>query len=356
MNEELNVPLAKPAPDCERFVRAVTTDYQPPRPPLIEYILDRAVVEPVLSMIGREWVSPGADRQSQAAYWDNFIAFWHHMGYDFVRLEVSMAFPRPGRGGGIRGRTYAETARGPVGSWEELDTYPWPKAEEVDFFGYDCIVENLPEGMGLIANHAGGIFEQVSGLMGYETLCLALYDQPGLVEAVADRIGELMVAFYRRILELPRLIAVFPGDDMGFRSGTLIAPADLRRIFLPWHRRFAALTHEAGLPYFLHSCGNVGEIMDDLIDDVGIQAKHSFEDAILPAAEAKRRWGGRIGILGGVDVDKLTRLPPPELRAYVRKVIDDCAPGGRFALGSGNSIPDYIPPINYLTMIDEALR
>ena len=116
------------------------------------------------------------------------------------------------------------------------------------------------------------------------------------------------------------------------------------------------MAHEAGVPYFLHSCGNVTEIMDDLIDTVRIDAKHSVEDAILPVQEWKRRYGGRIGILGGVDIDKLTRLSHEALRTYVRKIIDDCSGGGHFAIGSGNSIPDYIPLENYLTMLDEALR
>jgi uroporphyrinogen decarboxylase len=165
-----------------------------------------------------------------------------------------------------------------------------------------------------------------------------------------------MEAYYRRILQLDRLIAIFPGDDMGFRSSTLLSPDDLRRYTLPWHKRFAEMAHETGVPYILHSCGNLEEIMEYLITDVGIDAKHSFEDAILPVGEVKRRYGDRIGILGGVDLDKLTRLDPDALRSYVRGIIEECAPGGRFALGSGNSIPDYVPVENYLTMIDEALR
>jgi uroporphyrinogen decarboxylase len=176
------------------------------------------------------------------------------------------------------------------------------------------------------------------------------------VQAVADRISGLMAEYYRRLLEVPRLIAIFPGDDMGFRTGTLLSPDALRRFTLPWHERFARMTHDAGLPYFLHSCGNLAGILPDLVERVGIDAKHSFEDAITPVAEFKRRWGSRIGVLGGVDLDKLARLSPPALRRYVRKIIDDCAPGGRFALGSGNSVPDYVPVENYLTMIDEALR
>ena len=61
------------------------------------------------------------------------------------------------------------------------------------------------------------------------------------------------------------------------------------------------MTHEKGLPYFVHSCGNLVEIMDDLIDEVGIDGKHSFEDAIMPINEAQARWGDRIAVLGGID-------------------------------------------------------
>jgi uroporphyrinogen decarboxylase len=356
MTTRLNVPLAKPKPDCRRFIRAVTTDYQPPKPPLIEYILDRAVLEPALGLIGRKWVDAGGDRAQQAAYWDNFIAFWHRMGYDIVRLEIGLHFPRSDRPGGIRGRHFAETGVGPIAARTDLDNYPWPKVGEFDFWPLEYVATHLPEGMGLITNHAGGPYEIFSFLLGYEGLCLKLFDQPDLVADVARRVGQLMEEYYRHLLTLPNVVAVFPGDDMGFRSGTLISPADLRQHILPWHRRFAAMAHARGLPYFLHSCGNILELMDDLIDDVGIQAKHSFEDAVMPMAEFKRRYGKRIGVLGGVDLNVLTRSTPEELRRYVRRLIDDCAGGGRFAIGSGNSIPDYIPPENYLTMIDEALR
>ena len=72
-------------------------------------------------------------------------------------------------------------------------------------------------------------------------------------------------------------------------------------------------------------------------------------------AEMKRRYGDRIGILGGVDVDILGRATPDGVRRTVRDVIDACAAGGRYAVGSGNSIPSYIPVENFLTMLDEAL-
>jgi len=106
----------------------------------------------------------------------------------------------------------------------------------------------------------------------------------------------------------------------------------------------------------LHSCGKIDAIMEDLIEDVKIDGKHSFQNGVASINEAKDLWGDRICLLGGVDIDKLSRLDPENLRKYVRKIIDYCSPGGRFAIGSGNSIPSYIPVENYLTMLNEAFK
>ncbi len=354
---DLRVPLQNPRPDCDAFLRAVTTPWEPDRPRLVEYLFNPPLMKAVLAELGREWVEPTSDTASQKAYWDNAIAFWHHMGYDYVRIEICLPFSGlTGRKSEALHRNFEETHGGPIQSWEDFEAYPWPDPAKAWLFPYEYVNAHLPEGMGLFANHGGGPFEWLSKLMGYEALCMALFDDPDLVAAIANKIGSLCEAYYAQLLQLENLRAVFPGDDMGFRSGTMIAPDDLRKYTLPWHKRYAQMTHDRGLPYFLHSCGKIFDIVPDLIDDIGIQAKHSYEDAILPASEFKKRYGDRIGVLGGVDVDKLTRLSAGELRSYVRGVIDACAPGGRFAVGSGNSIPDYIPIENYLTMIDEALR
>ena len=358
---DFRVPLSDPQPDGERFIRVVMGEETTERPPMVEYIVDPVVMRPIVAeLMGREWVTPGADRESQARYWDNFIAFWHRMGYDFVRFEMALGFPRPGLTGddptmaGGR-RSWVDEHQGAITSEEDFETYAWPKMENVDFWPLEYITSHLPEGMGFITCHGAGIFEHFSQILSYEGLSLLLYDNPGLVEAVSSRIGELICDYYRHIADLPNLLCIFQGDDMGFKTGTMIGPDDLRRYALPWHKRLAAIAHEKGLPYFLHSCGNLETIMEDLIEDVGIDAKHSFEDAILPVAEFQARYGDRIGVLGGIDVDVLAGRPPGEVRAYVRGVIEACAPRGRYAVGSGNSIPSYVPVESYLTMLDEAL-
>jgi uroporphyrinogen decarboxylase len=163
------------------------------------------------------------------------------------------------------------------------------------------------------------------------------------------------VQFYRHLLDLPGVIAIFQGDDMGFRTGTLLAPDVLRTYTLPWQKRFAAMTHDTGRPYFLHSCGNIIDIMEDLIEDVKIDGKHSFENAIIPVQEFQKKYEGRIAILGGLDINILTRSTPAEVRREIGKLMDECGARGRYAVGSGNSIPSYIPVENYLAMVEEAV-
>jgi uroporphyrinogen decarboxylase len=115
------------------------------------------------------------------------------------------------------------------------------------------------------------------------------------------------------------------------------------------------MTHARGLPYFLHSCGNLSTIMEDLITDIKIDGKHSYEDAIMPVQDFQQRYGSRIAVLGGIDLNILAAASPEAVRRHTRSLMETCGARGRYAIGSGNSIPSYVPVQNYLAMVDEAV-
>jgi uroporphyrinogen decarboxylase len=367
------IPLKHPRPDARHFLD-VLAGRKKAVPPLVEYLVDDVVMKPIVeSLLERPWVPSGSvgtshevrrsapDRTAQKAYLDTFIEFWLRMGYDFVRFEQDLGFQETHleladtAPGSTKQRAWADQHQGTLRTWEEFERYPWPKVEEFDFFPFEYVSTHLPEGMGMITCHGGGLYEHLSWIMSYEGLCMALYDAPDLVKAVADRIGGLLTSFYEHLLQLDGVIAIFQGDDMGFKTGTLLAPDVLRQYCLPWQKRFAAMAHEKGRPYFLHSCGNLAAIMEDLIEDVRIDGKHSYENAIMPVQEFQEKWGSRIAVLGGLDINILTRSTPDQVRAEVGKLMDDCGPRGRYAVGSGNSVPSYIPVENYLAMVEEAV-
>ena len=73
----------------------------------------------------------------------------------------------------------------------------------------------------------------------------------------------------------------------------------------------------------------------------------------MPVEDAFRQFGSHTAILGGYDLNKLCHDTPAQVYAYCRKLIDMGRQGG-YALGSGNSIPDYVPLENYLSMLKAA--
>jgi uroporphyrinogen decarboxylase len=91
--------------------------------------------------------------------------------------------------------------------------------------------------------------------------------------------------------------------------------------------------------------------MDDIIDVIQYDAKHSFEDTILPVEQAYEKWKGRIAVLGGMDLDYIIRSNPEDVFKRALEMLQRTEQRGGYALGSGNSIPKYVPDESYLAMI-----
>lgn len=87
--------------------------------------------------------------------------------------------------------------------------------------------------------------------------------------------------------------------------------------------------------------------MENIINVAGIDAKHSNEDQIALFSIWVNSYGERIGNFGGVDTDHLCRKSEQEIKEIVTEVVGYSINHGGFALGSGNSIPNYVPPEGY---------
>ena len=149
--------------------------------------------------------------------------------------------------------TTVRSAPGPI-----LTGYPWPAVTPGVHWGhYEYLAAHLPEGMGLMACHAGGMYEHLSGHLFLRGAVLRPLRPARPGGGGRRQAGRADARLLPATGGAANLIAVFPGDDMGFRSATLLPARALRQYTLPWHGRFAAVAHERGLPYFLHSCGNL---------------------------------------------------------------------------------------------------
>lgn len=357
----LKVPLKNPKPDFKEFKKVIKGEKRAKKVHFVELLADQEIINFIIeNFFGDRIITFSPETKED--FLKQQINWWYRMGYDYIRLSGGLKFPGKDRKTddtallSKKERSWVEEGRGVINSWEDFEKYPWPDISNIDYSSYEFVSKNLPEGMKMMVCPSSGVLEISSeNLLGFEGMCYLLYENPSLVEVVFNKVGEVIYNFYKNIVELESVEGFFQGDDMGFTTSTIVSPDILRKLVLPWHKRFASLAHKYNKMYWLHCCGNVSILMEDFIKDIKIDAFHSFQDAIIPVGEFKRKYGERIAVFGGVDVDKLCRLEENNLRKYVRKILEECMPY-RYALGSGNSIANYIPVKNYLIMLDEGLK
>ena len=348
------------APNFRELERVITGAAQPSRVHLVELGVDQEVQRYLIeNLFEEEWIPNTEEARRQFAR--QHVAFYARMGYDYapgwarfsnmphfkVRTAADTAELSRGE------RHWVEEGGGIIKTWDDFERIDWEKIRP-EFSWLEDLGKVVPEDMNLVVGAT--VFEMIlEQFLGYEDLFMLSVDNPGLVEAVFERWGQKVYDYYRQAIECPEVGAIFHADDLGFKTATMMSPAFLRKHVFPWFAKYSALAHEHGKTYWYHCCGNVLEVMDDLIRDVRIDAFHSFQDVIIPISDFLARYGNYTAALGGVDMDKLGRMEESDLRAYVREILDNCMPG-RFALGSGNSVANYIPVRNYLALVDEARR
>lgn len=345
-------------PDFSVMEAVLRRQGTPLRVPLYEHLVDTEIIEEIM---GYKLNDPDLlPEENTRASWRKQIKFYAEMGYDYLPMEIPPRFATRGTLYGEDTAVYSRGTRGwvdehagPIQTMADLENPAyWPAEEEIgDFALFSDVASMLPQGMKIIGGLSGGPFEHASFLMGLEPLSLAIYDQPELVAGLFARIGRALTVAAAKLAVLDGIGAYRFGDDLGYKNSTMISPAKLRELVFPWAKSVVFAAHRAGKPFVLHSCGQLAAVMDDLIGEVGIDAKHSFEDVIMPVTEAKRLWGNRVAILGGIDVHFLCTANPREIAERTKRTLDFCAPGGGYAMGSGNTIANYIPVGNYLAML-----
>ena len=349
---------AKVTPNWRTLRDALTPGKKMDRVHFMELFLDGETEQAVARQFGLADGLASSDIHTRGPA---VIRLYRFLGYDAIRCQPKgWDYPRKNlvaadttAGPQNRGsRGWVDEGVGVIASWEDFEKYPWPNPDKLDWSGVEWYSENLPEDMAIYTLTAHQL-EELVWLMGYEGLCMAMYDQPDLVAAMVRKIENIETEFTRRLVKFDRVKFVWGSDDMGFKTGTMVQADFIRKNVLPCHTKCAQIAHAAGRTYLLHSCGNLRQIMPDLLDDVRIDAKHSFEDTIEDVRQAKKTYGQKIALLGGIDVNFLCRADEPAIRRRVRETLGACLPGGGYCLGTGNTVTNYIPLENYLAMLDE---
>jgi len=337
-------PRAVAPPDFENLL-AVLSCTRPRRPTLFEFFLNA----PLYARVVPDPPPCAPDLEQYARE----IEAYRRLGYDYAPFIV------PGfhfTAGEVREEATRSLNEGAVVTdRRSFDAYAWPDPDEAAYSVLDRAATLLPPGMKFVVRGPCGVLENVVALVGYENLCYLTVDDPALVSDVFEAVGSRLVRYYERCASHPAVGAVIGNDDWGFKTQTMLPPDQLRRFVFPWHERIVEIAHAAGKPAILHSCGRVDAVMEDVIERMKYDAKHSYEDAIQPVEEVYEAYRGRIAVLGGIDMDFVCRAAPEEVYERSRNMLLAAEAHGGYALGTGNSVPEYVPDENYFAMVRAAL-
>jgi len=320
---------------------------KPSRPTLFEFFLN----DPLYEFLAGTPIVPDMDKYE---YCRILCKAFRNAGYDYATIHVmSFGFPAKQRS---HEKTVSLNEGFVITNWEEFEKYQWQNPKESDYDFLDKLGKEIPAGMKLIIPCPGGVLENLITLTGYDNICYLLADNPSLIKSICDAIGSRLVKHCQLVLQHESVGAIIGNDDRGFKTQPMLSPEAMRKYIIPWHKKIVEIIHQAGKPAIMHSCGNLELLMDDIINVIKYDGKHSYEDTILPVESFYSKYGRKIAVLGGIDVDFIVRSTPEEIYKRSSKMLEIASDFGSYALGTGNSVPEYIPWDNYFAMISAAVE
>lgn len=283
-------------------------------------------------------------------------------GYDRYIDEFGIGWQMPETGG-----HYYDLYQFPfanVDRVEEVEDYPWPDMlDPARFVGMQTharVVARDQEMAVLLGRASSGMWEHVMWMTGYEKYYMDMVLNPKLCQAKMEKILELKMQYWGRVLELIEedYVVVSCADDLGGQNGLLVSLDMYKELVWPYHRRLfqflKSTPSKAKVFVFYHNDGAIYETLPLLIE-AGADIINPWQvncTGMDDTARFKREFGKDLTVWGGsCDTQKI--LPfgtPQEVRDETKRRIDDLAPGGGYVFAPIHIIQSGVPVENIMAM------
>ena len=322
---KIEIPLKKPEPDFELLVKVIKGEKKTDKVLMAELLIDEEIKKIIIEKYFNKKnissprtqrlgsgednnliLNPGSEYiKNYQVYHKELINFYYRLGYHFIPdLEFYLDFSTLNKISRIskdtalhsRGQRYwAEEGYGMIKTWEDYEKFPWDTAGKMlEKYGahLEYLSSNLPDGMKIAAQAA--VYEPVmEWLLGYTGMFYLIHDDFELVKAVTDSLARLVYKSYEIAAQIEGVGVIWHGDDLGFKTGTMLSPDILRKLLFPWYKKYGEIAQKYSKPLWYHCCGNKAEIMEDLIEFVKVEGLHAFEDGCCPVMSYKEKYGNR---------------------------------------------------------------
>ncbi len=277
----------------------------------------------------------------------NGIGFFEDIGNDCVRDVFGVVWDRSvDKDIGI---VCGQVLREPT-----LAGYQFPDPLDARFFA------DIP---GAIAAHGDrfrvfqigfSLYERAWTMRGMQDLMMDFYDHPQFVREFLNTIADYNIAQAREAMRYD-IDGVYFGDDWGTQRGLQMGPRLWREFILPVLKRMYGAVRAEGKYVFIHSCGKVDELFDDLVS-IGLNCFNPFQPEVMDVAALMRRYRGRLAFHGGLSTQRtLARGTPDDVRQETERLIGWGRDGG-YIFAPAHDVEGDVPLENMLAFIETVQR
>ncbi len=195
------------------------------------------------------------------------------------------------------------------------------------------------------------LYERAWTLRGLQALLMDFLDNPRFVHELLNRIADYNIAQICESLKFD-IDAVMFGDDWGQQHGLQMGPKLWHEFIYPVLKRMYGEVLEAGKKVFIHSCGDVDELFDDLVQ-IGLHCFNPFQPEVMDVTTLIPQYRGRLAFYGGMSTQKTLPYGSVEdVRRETRHLLELGKFGG-YIFSPAHDVPADVPLDNILAFIDE---
>lgn len=153
-----------------------------------------------------------------------------------------------------------------------------------------------------ISISAGSVFGWIRNWMGFERVCLTMYDDPEWIHEMMDYIADFIVTLITPALEEVDIDYATMWEDMAYKSGPIISPKMFREFMLEPYKKITSCLHDHGVHLiFVDSDGDSGPLVPLWLEG-GVTGFYPIERAAgMDPVALRKRYGRKLRLIGGID-------------------------------------------------------
>jgi uroporphyrinogen decarboxylase len=194
------------------------------------------------------------------------------------------------------------------------------------------------------------LYERAWTLRGMENLLMDFIDHPDFVHDLFNAIADYNIAQVREACQYD-IDAVYFGDDWGQQRGLQMGPRLWHKFIYPALKRMYGVVRNAGKYVFIHSCGDVDELFDDLIG-IGLSCFNPFQPEVMNVAALYEQYRGRLTFHGGLSTQRtLPYGTVDDVRRETGRLLEIGREGG-YIFAPAHDVEGDVPLENMLAFIN----